>query len=250
VSVDHDRPQGSTRFPETSWGLVVAARGNASDTRAAFAELCRRYWMPIYASLRRQGFDSAEAEDLVQGFFLRLIEHDTVTRADRERGRFRSFLLGALRRFLASEDERESAIKRGGDCRFVPFEATAMEALMPVGGDEAFSLDLQFDREWARALVDHALALLREEHVRSGHAELFESMQPCLDPGANAPSYAELALRLERNEGAVKTVVHRLRRRFREILRREVACTVVAAQDVDDELAYLRDVLSAEAAAS
>ncbi|MCK9537634.1 MAG: hypothetical protein M0Q70_00700 [Dokdonella sp.] len=220
---------------------MVATGSGAGD---ALAELCVRYWMPIYASLRRQGFASAEAEDLVQGFFLHLIEQGTVARAERERGRFRNFMLGALRRFLGSESERERALKRGSDCHFVPFDAATMESLLPVTDESALSLDLQFDREWARTLIDNAVGTLREQHVREGDGELFDALRACLDPGAGVPTYVELARRLGRSEGAVKTAVHRLRRRFRDVLRREVACTVAAADEVEAELAHLRDVLS------
>ena len=235
---------GSPAFPNTSWGLVLAARGDDRG-RDAFGTLCRRYWMPIYASLRRQGFAPADAEDLVQGFFLHLVERDTIARADPERGRFRSFLLGALRWFLANDREREQARKRGGGGGFVTINIAEVESTLQCEGENEANLDLQFDRQWARTLVGNALDVLNAEYVESGQAQVYAALQPCLDPGVETPSYASLATRLQRNEGAVKVAVHRLRKRFREVLRREVECTVATARDVDDELASLRDVLAA-----
>ena len=247
VSFDNAKLGTSTRFPDTSWGLVLAAGARREGrARDAFAALCRHYWMPIYASLRRQGFATNDAEDLTQGFFLHLIDGGAVARADPERGRFRSFLLGALCRFLANDRDRENARKRGGDRVFISFDTAAVEAQFPQDDEGALSLQLQFDRRWARTLVSNALTTLGAEHEASGEADLFVALQPCLGTGGESPSYGELAARLSRNEGAIKTAVHRLRRRFREVLRREVANTVAAPDEIDDELSYLRDVLAAE----
>ncbi|HVV97728.1 MAG TPA: hypothetical protein VHC92_11360 [Rhodanobacteraceae bacterium] len=247
MPIENVRLGVSSRFPDTSWGLVLAARAQGdAPSREAFASLCRQYWMPIYASLRRQGFAASDAEDLTQGFFLHLIDGGAVARADPERGRFRSFLHGALMRFLADDRERETARKRGGDRVFVSFDATAVEAQWQDDGESA-SLQLEFDRRWAGALVASALSRLAAEHAAAGESDLFGALQPTLS-GGQAPAYAELAARLGRNEGAIKTAVHRLRRRFRDVLRKEVASTVVTPEEIDDELAYLRDVLAAESA--
>jgi DNA-directed RNA polymerase specialized sigma24 family protein len=235
-------PRESPAFPNTSWGLVLAARGDEGG-REAFSTLSRRYWMPIYAALRRQGYALADAEDLTQGFFLHLVERGTVARADRARGRFRSFLLGSLRRFLSDEREREHARKRGG--HFVAIDIAEVESTLQGDSESAATLELQFDRQWARALVRNALGALHAEYIKNGQAQVYAILQPCLDPGVETPSYAALAARLDRNEGAVKVAVHRLRGRFREVLRNEVGCTVATAQEVEDELAYLRDVLAA-----
>lgn len=239
---------GNTLFPNTSWGMVLAASDDASG-RDAFSTLCQRYWTPIYASLRRQGFAPADAEDLVQGFFLHLVEHHTVSRADPERGRFRSFLLGALRWFLANDRERENARKRGGECSFVPIDIAEVESALRGETGNSAALDLQFDRQWARTLIKNALGTLRAEYIENGQADAYAVLQRCLDPHVETPSYATLAAQLARNEGAVKVAVHRLRGRFRQVLRREVECTVATAQEIEDELSYLRDVLAAEPAA-
>jgi RNA polymerase sigma-70 factor (ECF subfamily) len=249
VSLDNARYRAGARFPDTSWGLVLAA-GDRAEARArdAYATLCRQYWMPIYASLRRQGFDASDAEDLTQGFFLHLIAGGTVSRADPARGRFRSFLHGALARFVASDRERERALKRGGDRLLVPFDKVAAEAEV-VGSDDGTPPQLQFDRRWARTLVANAFARLAAEYAESGDSALFDALRPMLS-GREMPTYAALAPRLGRNEGAIKTAVHRLRRRFRDILRGEVAQTVAAPEEVDDELAYLRNVLGSESETS
>lgn len=238
------RVKSGSRFPETSWGLVLAVRDSA-QARRAFDVLCGRYWMPVYASLRRQGFAPPDAEDLTQGFFLHLIERDTVTRADPERGRFRSFLLGALRWFLANQGERERARKRGGECKFVSIDTTEAEASLAGEGSKQASLELQFDQQWARSLVHHALTALQSEYTERAQEATFHALRACLDAGTVPPSYAELASQLASSEGAVKVAVHRLRQRFRELLRSEVELTVAAAADVDDELRHLRDVFAA-----
>lgn len=242
------RLPGNSQFPNTSWGLVLAARGDDAR-RAAFSTLCRRYWTPIYASLRRRGFAPADAEDLVQGFFLHLVEHDTVARADPERGRFRSFLLGALRWFLANDHERETARKRGGQNSFVTVDIAEVESTLRCSEANQTAPELLFDQQWARALVRNALGALQAEYASNGQAKTYEVLQPCLNPAIETPAYSTLAAQLGCNENAVKVAVHRLRGRFRNVLRGEVECTVATAQDVEDELAYLRDVLAAERAA-
>ncbi|MBS0569121.1 MAG: sigma-70 family RNA polymerase sigma factor [Proteobacteria bacterium] len=239
---------GGGVFPDTSWGLILATR-DPDGARSALAALCRRYWTPIYVCVRRQGYAPTDAEDLTQAFFLHLIEHETVARAERVRGHFRSFLLGALRFFLAHESEREQARKRGGGLAFAVVDVADVESQLAASADARLSMDLQFDREWARTVVAHARTRLREEYARSGQDRLYDALQCCLDPGASAPSYVELGKDLGRNEGAVKVAVHRLRNRFREVLRREVGYTVVTMDQVGEELRHLRDVLALESTA-
>lgn len=206
--------------------------------------------MPIYACLRRQGHSPDDAEDLVQGFFLHLIEHGTVARADPSHGRFRNFLRGALRWFLANERERANACKRSGHASFVQIDIVEAEVSLQSDADREMALDLQFDRQWARTLVRNALDALRSEYAKSGQAGVFTVLQTCLDPSRETPAYSVLAVQLASNEGAVKVAVHRLRSRFRSALRREVTMTVETAEEIEHELAYLRDVLAAEPARS
>ncbi len=233
-------------FPNTSWGLVRAA-GNRDERLFAFSTLCRRYWFPIYASLRRHAFGTQDAEDLTQAFFLYLIERDTVARADPQRGRFRDFLIGVLRWFLAHEHERQQALKRGGASKFVTIDIAQVESWLSLPDAHGDSLELQFDRQWAQTLVRNALDVLQREYESTGQNQLFIALRPSLDPAAlEAPAYAALAVGLERTEGAVKVAVHRLRNRFREVLRNEVAATVADAREIDEELAHLREVLALE----
>jgi RNA polymerase sigma-70 factor (ECF subfamily) len=243
VRHEQGRAPAGYRFPETSWGIVLATRAQA-DAGRALEVLCRRYWPPVYASLRRKGFEPATAEDLTQGFFLHLIEHGIVARADPRRGRFRSFLFGALRWFLANDRERARALKRGGDSVFVPIDIAETEASMHFDARSQVPFELQFDQQWARIVVKNALDALGTEYARQGMTFEYETLRPCLDPGAESPSYATLAEHLDRNEGAIKVAVHRLRRRFRDALRGEIGCTVATAADIEDELIHLRNVLA------
>lgn len=237
--------QGSSKFPETSWALVLATRVDA-EAGDALGVLCRRYWPPVYASIRRQGFAPADAEDLTQAFFLHLLEHGTLMRADPDRGRFRSFLLGALRWFLANAREHDNARKRSGTRKFVTIDAAEIESALHDDGSDAATFEMQFDREWARTVVGNALAALRDKYAGNGQADTWDVLQSCLDPGAEAPPYALLAARLGSGEGATKVAVHRLRKRFREALREEVGNTVGTAWELEDELRYLRNVLAAQ----
>ena len=246
---DGARRQSGSRFPDTSWGLVLATREDGPRPDA-FESLCTRYWMPVYASLRRQGFACVDAEDLTQGFFLHLLERGTVTRADPGRGRFRCFLLGALRWFLSNTRERDRAAKRGGACRFVSIDTAEAESALAADTQEQISLELQFDRQWARTLVRNAQDALRTEYSDRGQAQAFDTLQACLDPGTEPPTYAIMAAQLQCSEGATKVAVHRLRQRFRELLRGEVECTVATAQEVETELRHLRDVFADGLAAS
>lgn len=238
-----DHPSINPRFPDTSWGLVLATRGD-ENAGNALAILCHRYWPPVYASLRRQGLPPADAEDLTQGFFLHLIERGIVARADPQRGRFRSFLFGTLRWFLANDRERAHALKRGSGSVFVPIDTAETEASIHFDARSGVPFELQFDRQWARTVVKNALDALGAEYTEQGQTLEYETLRPCLDPGAEAPSYATLAKHLDRSEGAVKVAVHRLRKRFRGALRGEIGCTVATAGEIEEELAYLRNVLA------
>lgn len=239
--------RAGARFPDTSWGLVLATRDPRRERRA-FAALCQSYRTPVYASLRRRGFAEPDAEDLVQGFFLHLLEHGTVARADPARGRFRSFMLGSLRWFLANALEYQQAAKRRALHHALGLEHADAELGARHDAAADATLELQFDREWARALVGNALDNLRAEYARQGHAHIYDALHGMLDPNGLAPTYASLAARLDSNEGAVKVAVHRLRHRFRAVLRAEIARTVAGAREVDDEMRHLRDVLTVEPA--
>lgn len=247
ASLHTGRARAGSRFPDTSWGLVLATRDPQCERRA-FAALCECYRTPVLATLRRRGLATPDADDLVQGFFLHLLERGTIARADPARGRFRSFMLGSLRWFLANTLEHQHAAKRLAPQHALGIEHADAELAAHHHAVEDTAFELQFDRAWARTLVSNALDNLRSEYARQGNAHIYDALHGMLDPHGLAPSYASLAARLDSNEGAAKVAVHRLRHRFRAVLRAEIARTVAGAREVDDEMRHLRDVLTIEPA--
>ena len=204
--------------------------------------LCRCYWRPLYAFVRQRGFAPTEAEDLTQEFFSRLLSNGALAAADPERGRFRSFLLGSLKNFLANEWDKSRRLKRGGGVEFLDWDALDAEArchLEPGAADD----DAVFDRVWAETLVAEVMARLRGEVERDSGAERFEALKPFLVSDSPA-RYGEVASRLGLSEAAVKSAIHRLRRRYAELLRLTVANTVRSGADVDDEIRHLFAVLA------
>jgi RNA polymerase sigma-70 factor (ECF subfamily) len=231
-------------FPVTRWTLVMMAADSAKgESRAALASLCESYWYPLYAYIRRRGHTTDEAQDLTQEFFLRVLEGRYFDRADPERGRFRAFLLSALKFFLADERDRHRAQKRGGGVAALPFEISNAEALYQREPAHEETPERIFERRWARALLDRVLDRLRGEFVRRGRLDHFNRLKPYL-LGQQDVAYAELARQLETSEGALKVGIHRLRKRYRDLLRAEVAETVTDASQVDGELRYLTAALN------
>ncbi len=209
----------------------------------ALEELCRAYWRPVYAFLRRQGRSPHDAQDLTQGFFERLLEQGSLGRAEPGRGRFRSFLLGALRHHLGHERERVGALKRGGGRILVPLDAADTDgAGDAMWADAGVTPEKAYERQWALALLDRVLERLAEEQSVAGKAEPFQVLRGTLMGGRAEQPYVELGLRLGLSEGAVKVAVHRLRQRYRELLRAEIAQTVDGPEAVEAEL---RDLFSA-----
>ncbi len=244
---------GETRgelFAATRWSLVLEAGDSQAASRAAgdaLAELCRAYWQPIYLFLRRHGYDTPDAQDLTQGFFLHLIESRAYTRADPQKGKFRSFLLGALKYFLANERERSHAQKRGGAARLVELDESTVaevEANAEVSLRRYRDVERAFDREWATTLLRHAFERLAAECQLAGKQALFDALKTHLGGASDgAIPYDELATRLRRPVGTLWSDVARLRARHRDILREEVRTTVAGDADVDDELRYLCAVM-------
>jgi RNA polymerase sigma-70 factor (ECF subfamily) len=224
---------------------VLAAGGehDATATRRALEELIQAYWFPLYAYVRRQGSLAAAAEDLVQGFLTRLLEKDDLSRVDRSKGRFRSFLLAAMKNFMANERARDRALKRGGGVRVIALDAMDAEARYAVEPADEMTPDRLFDRRWALAVLEQVLARLRREFIDAGNGPLFETIKDCLTPDRGKLSYAQLARRLGMTEGALKVAVHRMRRRYRDLLRHEIAQTVETPAQVDEEIAYLLNCL-------
>jgi len=233
-------PPDPREFATTHWSLVVAAKADeASRTRAraALEELCRAYWYPLYAFVRFRGYSPDDAQDLTQSFFTRIIETGGFASADPEQGRFRSYLLGAMKHFLANEWHRARAQKRGGGVNFLELDALDRSARYALEPAEESDPDAGFDREWARESIARAMEKLRAESEDRGKGELFAALKGSLT--GDEPARKETAARLVMTEGAVKTAVHRLRRRYRELLRAEIAETVADPADVDVEMRHL-----------
>jgi RNA polymerase sigma factor (sigma-70 family) len=231
---------GDPQFHTTQWSLIVAAAGQEGETsKAALADLCQAYWYPLYAFLRRRGNIADDARDLTQGFFAALLEKDYLADADPERGRFRSFLLTAVSRFAAKEHDRAAALKRGGGQRFLPIDFNDGEQRYLREPADNWTPQRIFERRWALTLLDRTLARLRHEHEASGKLAHFDALKTFLTGQAGAPSLRQVAEQLEMTEGAVKVAVHRLRQKYRELLRAEIAQTVAAEEEVDSELALL-----------
>jgi RNA polymerase sigma-70 factor (ECF subfamily) len=209
------------------------------------AELCETYWYPLYAYVRRRGHRAEDAQDLTQAFFARLLEKNAVGAADPSRGRFRAFLLAALKNFLAGEWNREHAEKRGGGRPLVSIDFREADARFVREPEDEITPEVAFERSWALAVLGRALARLQEEYAARGRSRVFERLEATLVAGRSEVSYRELASDLSMTEGAVKVAVHRLRRGFREALRREVSETVGSADELEDELRGLIAALGA-----
>jgi RNA polymerase sigma-70 factor (ECF subfamily) len=234
---------GSVAFATTQWSMVLAAGGaDLARSAAALEKLCQRYWPPIYAFIRRRGSDRHEAEDLTQAFFAHLLDHETLKKADPCKGKFRSFLLASLTKFLANESDKRQAWKRGGRLQIISFDqAGALESSLRERGMEVAPEKL-FDRQWAALLVDRVLARLKEGYAKDDKAELFLKLEPGLtgEPKPGWLSDPDLGL----SEPAMRVALHRLRRKFGELLRREVAQTVSSAAEVDEEIRQLFSCLA------
>ena len=240
-------------FAATQWSVIVAAGKTQTDPEsasAALAQLCRTYWPPLYTYVRSRGYSVHDAQDLTQSFFAYLIEHKIHLRADRELGKFRSFLLASLKNFLSHAREREQTLKRGGGREFIPLDegrAEAAESLFQThcsSGRTAFPEDKLFERTWAETLISTTLDRLAEAYKAEGKENVFESFQSFLTVGADPlPAYSELAARLAMTESTIRSHVTRLRARYREMLRTEVRRTVDTESEVDDELRELLRVL-------
>jgi RNA polymerase sigma-70 factor (ECF subfamily) len=235
-----DPMAGPAAFVTTHWSVVLAA-GRADTTRArdALARLCQTYWHPLYVYVRRLGNSPHDAQDLTQEFFARLLAKNFLARADESRGRFRSFLLTSFKHFLANEWDKGHAQKRGGGQVPIPIDLATAETTCHFEPADPATAEKMFERRWALTLLDQVLRRLREEYAASDREKLFEQLKPTLTEESRAVRYAEMASRMGTSEGAVKVAVHRLRQRYRELLRAEIAETVADAREVDDELRNL-----------
>ncbi len=234
-------------FATTHWSVVLAAGQRESPQAGeALEKLCRAYWYPLYAYVRRRGCQPHDAQDLTQAFFAALLAGNCLARADRSKGRFRTFLLCSFDNFLHNEHDRATALKRGGGRQIVSWEAHSAEgryAREPAG---ALSPEQIYEKRWAATLLERVLARLREESRKSSRADLFDQLKPHLWGEEEATPYAQLAARFSLTTGAIKVTVYRLRQRYREVLREEIAQTVADASEIDDEIRYLLRVISAQ----
>ncbi|PYI85571.1 MAG: RNA polymerase subunit sigma-24 [Verrucomicrobia bacterium] len=224
--------------------MVRAAQTSSPQAHEALAKLCCVYWYPLYAYVRRQGYSAHDAQDLTQDFFARFLQKNFLAQVHADKGKLRSFLLAALKHFLANEWDKATAQKRGGRQTFVPIDHHTAETRYGLEPADPLSADKIFERRWALALLEHVLANLREEYSTAGKADLFEALKSSLTGERSAIGYAQLAPKLGMTEGAVKVAVHRLRQRYRESLRAEIAHTVDTPDQVEEELRYLFTALS------
>jgi len=224
--------------------VLTAGRSDTTRARDALAKLCQTYWYPLYAYVRRRGHSPEDAQDLTQEFFARLLEKNWVGDADQTKGRFRSFLLSALNHFLADEWDKARAQKRGGGLPLVPLQFDTAETRYGVEPADNVTPERSFELRWALTLLEEVLNRLRGEYEQEGKAALFAALNPCLVGERTSQPYAELAKKLGTTEGAVKAAVHRLRQRYRALLRDEIAQTVAGPDEVDEELRHLFAVLA------
>jgi len=239
------RANSASSFQTTSWTVVLAASVDSSaDADGALAHFCQIYWHPIYAFIRRRGYDRDQAEDLTQGFFAQLLAKHYLLDADRERGRFRSFLLTAVKHFIANEWDRSHALKRGGSQTVVSIDLVEAERWLGPAIVEADTPEHLFERRWALSLLEHVMAKLRAEFNDAEKAGRFDVLAGFLNREAESDRYQAVAERLGVSSGALRMSVHRLRRRYRELLRAEIAGTVGAPGQIDDEIRFLLAALS------
>jgi RNA polymerase sigma factor (sigma-70 family) len=227
-------------FSTTHWSVVLSAKQQTSaEADAALERLCRTYWWPLYAFVRRRGYETHDAQDLTQEFFARLLSKDFLRAVDRSKGKFRSFLLGALEHFLAKEWRRANAQKRGGKFTFISTDAESAEQQYLQVPAANLSPEQLFDQQWATTLFSETLSRLRAEFTADGKETQFEAIKIFLTGEKQAESYTELAAKLGTTEAALKMAVSRMRHRYRELLREEIANTVNNPEEIEGELRAL-----------
>jgi len=232
-------------FPTTHWSVIRRASGGMeSEVKAALTELCRAYWYPLYAYVRRSGHAVHDAQDLTQAFIVALIDGPLLSRADPDKGRFRSFIIVALRRFMANEYRRQKAECRGGHIDVVSLDETRDESRLALESTDGLTPDDHFERAWAFALLDAVLGRLRAEYEAAGRGELFAALHPYLAGRHGQAQYAVLSEQFGLSENTLSASVYRMRRRYGEILREEITRTVGEAGEVEEEIAYLMRVVA------
>jgi RNA polymerase sigma factor (sigma-70 family) len=230
-------------FATTHWSVVLTAQGESPAAHEALEKLCRTYWRPLYAFVRREGLGPEDAKDLIQEFFARLLERRNLRTVRREKGRLRSYLLVSIKRFLASERHRASGVKRYETGPSIPLDELLAHESADFELAETLSADRLYERRWVLAVLDQVLARLEDEYQAAGNRLLFERLKDSLVGEQHGPLQAEIATELDMTENAVKQAFHRFRRRYRLLLREEIAHTVAQPGDVEDELRHFISVL-------
>jgi RNA polymerase sigma-70 factor (ECF subfamily) len=233
-------PTDQAVFTTTHWSVVLAAgQTSAPGAGEALETLCRIYWRPLYVFVRRQGHPPHDAQDLTQEFFARFLAKNYLGQVGPDKGRFRSFLLASLKHFLANEWDRAKTRKRGGEITFIPWDDAEVERQYHLQAPPELPAEKVYDRQWTLTLLDQVFDRLREEYAAAGKSQLFDAVQAHLSGAQNAPAYAQVAGQLQMSEGAVKVAVHRLRRRYGELLRAEIAQTLADPGELEDEMRFL-----------
>jgi RNA polymerase sigma factor (sigma-70 family) len=237
--------KGAVAFTTTHWSVVLEAQGESPAAQEALEKLCRIYWRPIYSFVQRQGVAPEEAEDITQGFFASLFERGSLSAVRKEKGRLRSYLLGALKYFLADEQRRAMAIKRGKGQRLVPLEELRAENRVEMEPADPVTAEQIYERRWASTVLERVLSLLKDQYRAAGNTALFDSLKQLLPDEPDAPSQADIAVHLGMTENAVRQAFHRFRQRYQSLLREEIAHTVPTPGDIEDELRHLIAVVRA-----
>jgi RNA polymerase sigma factor (sigma-70 family) len=243
TGVGRSAGNGDVAFATTQWSVVLTAQGESPAAKEALEKLCRTYWWPLYGFVRRQGYKPQDAQDLTQSFFARLLERRDLETVRQERGRLRSYLLASVKNFLAKARDRELTIKRGEGQPLVSLEDLLARERADQEPAHKLSADRIYERRWTLTLLEQVLARLRAEYEGAGKLPLFERLKELLAGESDQPSQAEIAAELQMTENAVKQAFHRLRHRYRQLLHEEIAHTVAAPDDVEDELRHFMAVL-------
>jgi len=236
---------GGAAFTTTHWSVVLEAQGESPAAQEALEKLCRTYWRPIFAFLRRQGFRPDEAEDITQGFFAELLERRSLDAVRKEKGRLRSFLLGGLKYFLANEQRRAMAVKRGKGQQLISLHELRAERQIEIEPADPTTAEMIYERRWALTVLERVLSRLKDEYSAAGNVALFDSLKELLPDEPGSPSQAEIATRLGMTENAIRQAFYRFRQRYQALLRDEIANTVATPGDIEDELRHLIAVLEA-----
>src|SRR5207247_1164847 len=245
--LNHSMPARSeaVAFTTTHWSVVLEAQGDSPAAQEALEKLCRTYWRPLYAFVRRQGVGPEEAEDLTQGFFALLLERRDLSSVRKEKGRLRSYLLASVKNFLADERRHAMAIKRGKGERPIPLEELSGDERSEMEPADPVTTEMIYERRWASTVLERVLSRLQDEYAATHNAALFDSLTQLLPDEPGAPSRADIAAKFGMTENAVTQAFHRFRKRYQSLLREEIAHTVATPGDIEDELRHLIAVVRA-----